>query len=255
MVAALLVFHGSRDARPQQAMTQLADWLRACLDSSGQPCLVETAMLELGEYSLSQQIQQFGDRARQVGLSHLYIVPLFLLAGTHVMDDIPAEVAAAQQHLGQDCTLTLLPHLGCHPVLPQLLQHQLVAHKSPLGQTPERWILLSHGSRRPGGNQSIVDLATQLNAVPAFWAVSPSLPTQVKTLVEAGYQQIGIMPYFLFPGRILDAIAETITELQRDLNQQFPTIQLQLTQPIQATPQLATLLAQQFIHHIHDSKQ
>ncbi len=242
MIAVLLVFHGSRDARPQQAMTQLAEWMRTRLSQTkAHPCLVDTATLELGELSLSQQIQQFGDRARSLGLYHLHILPLFLLPGTHVMDDIPAQVAAAQQHLGQDYTLKLMPHLGCQPALAEFVQQQWVGH------TPQRWILLSHGSRRPGANQSVIDLATHVNALPAFWAVSPSLDTQITTLVEAGYWHIGIMPYFLFPGRILDAIAAAITTLQDDLKPQCPSLQLELVSPIQATPKLADLLAEQVL--------
>ncbi len=241
MTAILLVFHGSRDARPQQAMNQLAEWMRIRLaERYITPALVDTATLELGELTLSEQIQRFSDRARCLGLAHLHILPLFLLAGTHVMEDIPAQIAIAQQQLGSNYTLNLLPHLGCHPAFAQVVQQHLLDH------TPQRWVLLSHGSRRPGGNQSVIDLATQLNAVPAFWAVPPALDTQITALVEAGYYHIGIMPYFLFPGRILDAIAAAIAQLQADLKQRLPSLQLELAQPIQATPALADLLLSQF---------
>ena len=270
--AYLLVSHGSRDPRPEVAMQQLAklcqwqsagrinlkipeskalvevgDWAQTesniswrstlkfsnagVVASQKEKPLVGTAYLELSDEPLHEQIRQFGDRALLSGYNRVQVLPLFLLPGMHVMEDIPAEVAIAQQALEQ-VKIDLRPHLGTHPGLSHLLATSMAATKA------DAWILLAHGSRRPGAKQTVEAIATQLGAISAYWAVSPKLATQVKALVDTGYQQIGILPYFLFAGGITDAIASTVEQLKM----QFPSVNLALAEPIGASVELADLI-------------
>ncbi|MBW4638926.1 MAG: sirohydrochlorin chelatase [Gloeocapsa sp. UFS-A4-WI-NPMV-4B04] len=269
--AYLLVSHGSRDPRPEVAMQQLAklcqrqsagrinlkipeskalvevgDWAQTesniswrTLKSSNaglvvsqkEKSLVGTACLELSPEPLHEQIRQFGDHAMACGYNRVQVLPLFLLPGMHVMEDIPAEVAIAQQALEQ-VKIDLRPHLGTHPGLSHLLATSMAAIEA------DAWILLAHGSRRPGSKQTVEAIATQLNTVSAYWAISPKLATQVKALVDTGYQQIGILPYFLFAGGITDAIASTVELLEV----QFPSVNLALAEPIGASVELADLI-------------
>lgn len=194
--------------------------------------MVGTACLELAPQFLHQQIEGFGKQAIASGYKRLQIVPLFLLPGVHVMEDIPAEIAQAQKAFGSDLTLDLRPHLGSHSGLGRLLAFQRNSHSA------DAWILLSHGSRRSAGNHPVETLAAQLNATPAYWSVPPSLEARVKQLVSHGYRKIGILPYFLFPGGITDAIAQTV-EL---LSQQFPVVELKLAKPMGASTQLADII-------------
>ncbi|NEP61366.1 MAG: sirohydrochlorin chelatase, partial [Symploca sp. SIO2G7] len=62
--------------------------------------LVGTATLELAPSPLHEQIQQFANLALRVGCQEVQLLPLFLLPGVHVMEDIPAEAAQAQANLG-----------------------------------------------------------------------------------------------------------------------------------------------------------
>ncbi|HEY9872546.1 MAG TPA: CbiX/SirB N-terminal domain-containing protein, partial [Candidatus Obscuribacterales bacterium] len=129
--AYLLVSHGSRDPRPQVAVEQLAELLKVRLEGvSGvltppkprylamsllvetpnsviHKPLVGTATLELAPLPLHEQIRQFADRAKSFGCKHLVVLPLFLLPGVHVMEDIPAEVALAQKAIGSDLIIDL----------------------------------------------------------------------------------------------------------------------------------------------------
>jgi sirohydrochlorin ferrochelatase len=59
--------------------------------------------------------------------------------------------------------------------------------------------------------------------------------------VEAGKSEIVILPYFLFPGRISQAIVDRVGEL----SQNFPQAKLVLTPPLGATPELARLIAKE----------
>ncbi|MEH1912172.1 sirohydrochlorin chelatase [Nostoc sp.] len=246
--AYLLVSHGSRDRRPEIAMQQLAKLVCHKLpknsNSSNGEHLVGIAALEMSPQPLHEQIQQFaksafGDTCGGLclrGLSQnenrLKIVPLFLLPGVHVMTDIPAEVALAQQAVGQDMIIELQPYLGSHPHLEKLLSKQIAAIKA------EVWILLAHGSRRPGSQETVSAMAASLGCVAAYWSVPPSLESRVKELVAAGYKEIAILPYFLFAGGITDAIVASIEELKL----QFSAVNFQLAQPLGASAELAELI-------------
>lgn len=250
--AYLLVSHGSRDPRPQTAVDQLSllicqklrargvSWVSASArprSAAASPVILEplvgTASLELAPIPLCEQIRLFGKRAQAAGYKRLQILPLFLLPGVHVKEDIPAEVKTAQQALGSKLAIEVRPHLGTHPRLGRLLATQLRYINA------DARILLSHGSRHPGGNRPAEAIATQLEAVAAFWSVQPSLESQLRELVKAGYEHIGILPYFLFPGEITDAIAQAVAQHRL----QFPSATLYLAEPIGASAELADLIS------------
>jgi len=233
----LLVSHGSRDPRPQLALEQLARQLgdRLGVDDGGDSTssAVGTGVLELAPIPLSEQIRQFGEYSRSLGANQIQIFPLFLLPGVHVCEDIPAEVAIAQQSLGSKVRLDIKPHLGtASSKLAAFLKRQMDAIAA------DAWILLSHGSRRPGGNQPVETLAAELNATPAYWSVPPDLESRVAELADAGWGAIGIIPYFIFSGRTTDAIADWVADLEK----KFPEVRLHLTPPLDDTDSLGDLI-------------
>lgn len=246
--AYLLVSHGSRDPRPQVAMERLASLLsksQTCVpimthaqerwgagENHQLPITVGTAYLELSPVPLHMQIIEFADRAVKSGYNRLQIVPLFLLPGMHVMEDIPAEVDLAQKILGQKLQLEVRPYLGTHPGIVRLLATGIASTKA------EARILLAHGSRRAGATQPVEAIAHRVGALSAYWAVAPSLESRVQELVGAGYRQIGIIPYFLFAGGITDAIAVAVEQLQ----EQFSSVRLDLAEPLGASQELADLI-------------
>jgi sirohydrochlorin ferrochelatase len=254
--AYLLVSHGSRDPRPQIAAERLASLVAQKLQQSKslsqsslnyqrdrfsevaqsgaailtKPIvpLVDTACLELAPVPLHVSIEIFAQKARALGLTRLQILPLFLLPGVHVKEDIPREMAIAHQAV-RGIELELRPYLGSQLNLINLLAQQL----EPLPATAK--ILLSHGSRRLGGNQPCEEIASQLDALTAYWSLSPTLSEQITALSEKGAKNIAILPYFLFTGGITDAIAQQVQQLQSA----FPHLKLFLGQPLGATEQLA----------------
>ncbi|MEH2263222.1 sirohydrochlorin chelatase [Nostoc sp.] len=239
--AYLLVSHGSRDPRPEVAMQQLArlvcDKLPKNYNALNSEHLVGIAALEMSPQPLHEQIQQFaksafGNHKPSQNQNRLKIVPLFLLPGVHVMTDIPAEVALAQQAIGEDIMIELQPYLGSHANLEKLLAKQIATIKA------EAWIFLAHGSLRPGSKETVEAMAASLSAVAAYWATPPSLESRVTELVTACYKEIAILPYFLFAGGITDAIAASIEELKL----QFPAVNFQLAQPLGASAELAELI-------------
>ncbi|NJO42510.1 MAG: sirohydrochlorin chelatase [Cyanobacteria bacterium CRU_2_1] len=227
--ACLLVSHGSRDPRPQAAIDQLAMRL-----SQRSPHPIGTAALELAPLPLNQQIQEFAKSAFAAGYCRVNVLPLFLLSGVHVTQDIPAEVAIAQQFLHPDMVLELRPHLGSHPHLGTLLMNLIGSIATPATGK----VLIAHGSRCLDSHQPVEALAERLGAIPAYWSVPPSLESQVMKLVQSGYAKIAILPYFLFEGGITDAIAQTVAHL----TDHAPQTYLHLAKPIGVTPELTDLV-------------
>ena len=105
--AYLLVTHGSRDPRPQIALERLSYLVEQHIqqkteretyshDRKTHNCavrspvtIVQTATLELSELSLSEKISRLAPNLANMGIKTLKIIPLFLLAGVHVREDIP----------------------------------------------------------------------------------------------------------------------------------------------------------------------
>lgn len=194
--------------------------------------IVGTAVLECSPLSLKQQIYEFSQRVKAAGIRRIQLVPIFLMAGVHVVDDIPAEVSAAQQMLGGDVELSLSDHIGCRPELIELLQERL-ATRPRSGQ-----LMVAHGSRRRHGNRRIEGLASQLGVDIAYWSVPPDIETQVITLMQQGAQTLTILPYFLFSGGITDAIAHRTEELA----ERFPRVKFRLLPPLGASAALADIV-------------
>jgi sirohydrochlorin cobaltochelatase len=232
--AYLLVSHGSRDPRPQVAIDQLADRLRLHLETISlikPPILVGTAQLELAAQPLHLQISDFARQCIQLGISRIVILPLFLIPGVHVTEDIPAEIILATQKIGDVVKLAVAPFLGLNSDFADLFAQ----NRSSL---PSQSIILAHGSRKIGGNAIVEQLASRLDLTAAYWSVAPSLADTVAQLIATGATEIGTIPYFLFAGGITDAIEKLVSEL----GTQYPQVQLRLGEPMGNSPELVATI-------------
>ena len=221
----LLITHGSRNARSQQSAEQLRSSIESCLSPDPSPLSaeqrIEHVVLEGGAIPLHAQILDYAAQARAEGLERLQLLPLFLMPGVHVMEDLPQEVALAQEKLADldpSFKLSTLPYLG----------HQLQTHPQSLasawgselsgdsfGASEVAKVLLSHGSRRSDSTLLSEQFADSIGATPAYWSIEPSLTQTVERLFREGYEEIQVLLYFLFPGGITAAIEESIVELRQ----------------------------------------
>lgn len=235
--AYFLIAHGSRDVRSHHGLEACATYMRQYLTThrvlpQTEPW-VGTGVLEFGDQPLATQMADFAKAAAAAGVRQIFLLPLFLAAGNHLLQDLPEAIQDAQGQVDPDVLLTLCPALGNHPNLSLLVQARM-SEVLPCNH----WILLAHGSKRPGGNQPIDALAAQLKIAPAYWATAPGLEDQIQALQALGARRIGIAPYFLFAGRITDAIEANVVELRSKFN----PLDLQMTQPLNPSPLLAKLL-------------
>ena len=136
--------------------------------------------------------------------------------------------------------VSLQPYLGSHPGIRDLL-----AAKMRL-RPDASWVLISHGSRRRGGNLPVEETAKYLehkyqrSVCTAYWSVGPSWEEQVLNLVRDGHRQIGIVPYFLFKGGITEAIARSVEQFVRE----YPGVNFYLAEPLGATIELIELIVE-----------
>jgi sirohydrochlorin cobaltochelatase len=207
------------------------------LTISGSPpaSMIEVAALELADQSLCESLMKFAQRASLQGFKKIKVIPLFLAPGVHVQSDIPAEIASAIKQLDNQITIELSTYLGKYSGIVALLS-SLFAELS--GKTR---ILIAHGSKLPAAGEYYQKLSQQLAAEVAFWSTMPKFTQQIRTNIALGSQRIAILPYFLFPGKITEAIAQEVKELQLE----YPDVELILGKPLGATSAIAELIIQE----------
>ena len=105
MKALLLVAHGSRRESSNQEVRDVA--ARLSERAGGRFGKVECAFLEIAEPLIPDGIQ----RCIDAGADQVTVLPYFLSAGRHVVEDIPNDVAVKQaEHPGVD--IRIAPYLG-----------------------------------------------------------------------------------------------------------------------------------------------
>jgi sirohydrochlorin cobaltochelatase len=223
----VVMVHGSYSDTYRQEFAQLLSHIADLVDHT-----VLGVSLECAEVSATGAIAQFLQQHPHT--THLQILPLFLLPGVHVREDIPQAIAPLREQFPQ-VSISILDYLGKDARLAPFLTPQF--QTAPTAQR----ILLAHGSRRAGANPEIAALAQSLHAHAAYWATEPSLATTVAELLPANPASICVVPYFLFSGKIPQAIATQIEELQ----QTFPHTQFHLGKPFGTAPECAQAIAQQ----------
>lgn len=195
--------------------------------------IVGTAVLDFGLLPLHEQICEFGRRLSSAGVEQLRLIPLFLLQGKHVMEDIPREVDLARKQLQGMIDVEIgKQHIGTGQHMPRLINNRF-SHSPGQGR-----LLIAHGSRRPRGNRAVDTLAKSLGTAVAYWTVDSDIERQTIRLMQQGCSTLTIFPYFLFAGGITDGIAH----LTEELAERFPRTKFRLLPPLGATADIANLV-------------
>lgn len=114
--AVLLIAHGSRRAAANDDLVQLAQLVMQRSDYS----IVEVSYLEL----VSPTIPEGGQTCVARGARQVLMLPYFLSAGVHVVNDLEAHRNdLANQFPGVE--FRLCPHLGLHPLMAEIVLHRL----------------------------------------------------------------------------------------------------------------------------------
>ena len=113
----VVVAHGSRVSTSNQEVLELT-----CSISETSPRLkVFAAFMELAEPSLVEVLEDCAMQTTGVVL----VLPLFLSAGRHVTNDLPAVIRKTAARYPHVC-YKLMPHFGANPNLPNMLINQVM---------------------------------------------------------------------------------------------------------------------------------
>lgn len=119
--AVLLIAHGSRRPEANADLARLAERVRA----RGEYPIVEIGYLELAEPTIPQGIA----RCVNQSAGKVLMMPYFLSAGSHVVDDLERfRKEAAAQH--PEVMFRLCPPLGLHDRMVDLVMHRLEEGKA-----------------------------------------------------------------------------------------------------------------------------
>ncbi len=109
--------------------------------------------------------------------------------------------------------------------------------------------LIAHGSRRAEANEDLVKLATQLRETGRFPIVvasylelaKPLIPQGGRLCVEAGADEVLMLPYFLPAGR---HVSDDLPAFRSDFASEFPHVQSRLCPPLGLHPLMTELVLQ-----------
>ena len=122
MTTALLVMvHGSPHPSANDDMFQVIEDLRTRPDATRLYPIIEAGFMECNAPSILEAI----DRCVAAGAQRLVAVPYFLHIGTHVCDDLPTLLEAAQAH-HPNIEILLSEYIGLAPLLTDLLAARAV---------------------------------------------------------------------------------------------------------------------------------
>jgi sirohydrochlorin ferrochelatase len=129
-IAVLLIAHGSRRQAANEDLVQLAEMVR----ERGEYSCVEICYLELAEPDIPQGIAKCVEQ----GANRVLMLPYFLSAGSHVVDDLEGFRNEAVEQF-PSVHFELCPPLGLHPLMVDLVMTRLAegGERSGVDSTPK----------------------------------------------------------------------------------------------------------------------
>ncbi|WP_226345959.1 sirohydrochlorin chelatase [Agilicoccus flavus] len=223
----LLVGHGSRDPRSPAGLRVLTDAVAVAaaeVDSAGADAAigvegragidaglaVELAFLELSDPLLEDVL------ARLTG--EVVVVPLLLASAFHARSDLPERLGAVADSR-DDVTFRRADVLGPAPELDAAVAHR---GRGLLDAGCDALVLLGTGSSHEAANAEVdavaervaADLGADVRA--AFVTRGRELAVAVAELRAGGAARVGLVPWFLAPGLLLDSGLATAADLGVD---------------------------------------
>ncbi len=210
----VLLGHGSRDPDGQQELEALVAAYRAA-----RPDLeVVLACVEIAPPPLDAVLDQLGTRE---GGATIVVVPLFLFAAGHVKNDVPLALAAARLRHPR-AHFVAAESLGVHPNLIDMAADRArsagtaVAPLIPDEKTA--LVVVGRGSSDPDANGDFCKLVRLLGegrkfawVQPCFIGIArPLFQDAVELVARTRPDQILVVPYFLFTGRLLVRLSEQL---------------------------------------------
>ena len=230
--AVVLLGHGSRDPAGNAPLVDLAAEVGARLPGVAvsvgyvelaAPLLDDALTAAAGQAAADgglagHRTQRVADAAGRseggAGDRRVVVVPLFLFAAGHVKNDLPLALARARErHPG--VRFAASPPLAATAELIATARVEARVDGDPANTA---LIVAGRGSSDPDANAELYRVARLIAegdpwmcVLPCFAGVaSPDLPAALELAARARPRRIAVVPYLLFPGRVLTRLGEQL---------------------------------------------
>ncbi|MCL6636405.1 MAG: sirohydrochlorin chelatase [Alicyclobacillus sp.] len=255
----LLVGHGSRDPEGNAQFLAFAQ----AVQQAAPTMPVEACFLEWSDPDIPAGIARSVAR----GARHILVLPVILLAASHVKTEIPALIEQARARYLQ-VKLSYGRNIGLHPGLRALLLHRFFQAARGWDDTPRQdwpgvsaaectspqafdqapdWmepaevrqgtglVLMGRGSSDPEANSDLYKIGRWLWEYTGVHTVEtcfsgitfPRLPQGVERAIALGAQRVLVLPYYIFTGVLMKRMQSTLEELQ----QRYPHVPMRMAEP------------------------
>ncbi len=212
--AVLYICHGSR---VKEGKNQAVEFVEKCKKELGYP-IQETCFLELSKPDIYQGIST----CVQQGAKEIVVVPVLLLAATHVKKDIPNEVERVSKEFP-----SITFHMGCpfgvHDKLISIIEERVRETGVSIQQDASA-LLVGRGSSDPDTIRDLDRIARRILEKMRFKKVSvcylaaatPTFDEGIKHAKNGTNSQIFVIPYLLFTGVLMREMEHKISKLDGD---------------------------------------
>jgi len=208
----LYVGHGSRAADGNREFLEFVEALQANAGLDN----VESCFLELASPTISQGITACVGR----GAKRIVVVPVILLAASHVKLEIPEMIDVGRQRY-PDVEFVYGRNIGLHEGMIDLLVSRYErARADAAGALDEDTaiVLMGRGSSDPDANGDLYKIGRQLwertevkTVEVCFTGITyPRVPDGIRRALLLGARRIVVVPYFLFTGVLIKRMKEVI---------------------------------------------
>lgn len=214
MKAVLYICHGSR---VKEGRNQAIEFVSKCKEELSYP-IQETCFLELSKPNIYEGITTCIHK----GAKEIVVVPVLLLAATHVKKDIPNEVERISEEFPW-VTFYLGRPLGVHDKLISVIEERVMETGVALRNDASA-LLVGRGSSDPDTLSDFHEISNLIREKMPFQNVSvcylaaakPTFEEGIKQVQEGANGQVFVIPYLLFTGILMKEMEQTISRLEKN---------------------------------------
>jgi sirohydrochlorin cobaltochelatase len=247
--AILVVGHGSRDVEGINEFLRLSDHLRETFPER----LCATGFLEFARPTIDEGLSEL---IRQ-GAKEITALPGMLMAAGHAKNDIPSELNHFQaEH--PDVKITYGVDLGVHAKMLRAAKERIESCEAEFGSDYDRrdtlLMVVGRGASDSDANSNICKITRRLWEGMGFgWAetsysgvAAPLVADGLAQVHRLGFKQIIVFPYFLFTGRLIRKIYESVEAYQA----QHPDVKVVKAPYLRDHP----LVLEAFVERLHEAE-
>ncbi|OPG15492.1 sirohydrochlorin chelatase [Ferroacidibacillus organovorans] len=212
----LFVGHGSRDSDGNQEFLEFVNEIRRRVPTQHfEACFLELTTPTIPD-GLNACIRQDADR--------IVVVPVILLAASHVKFEIPEYLDAARRKY-PNVEIVYGRNIGLHEQMIDLLTDRFYEQAAMFAQEEIHQtaiVLMGRGSSDPDANGDLYKIARQVWEQTGVFTVEvcftgitfPRLPDGIKRALSLGVKRVVVVPYFLFTGVLIKRMRDVLQEMQ-----------------------------------------